>query len=451
LKQYKALHFVLFASAISLISWMPPQAAAQDGWHEPDPCAVNFGPSQALKNEGKKLPVDRMERPGSMISLETTNGLESEEWGLLVYDANQGLCWLADANLAGSSEVRALMGVGGINPDGTMTYAVALNWVNALNSFDGGRGLLGHNNWQLPVTAQYDNTNCSSSNNGSFGVLCSGSALGNLYSVGLNLTFPSSVVPHFAGAVWPFRDLQPGLYWTSDSDAGGEVTFSFNTGLNGANTTKYNYFHVLPMTKDLLGTPPTGTGVFPYTSGPAAGKAVYDSLTGKSWTLDANLAAQETFGVSGKSMMGPTVSNTYLTGPRIDEDGSMLFDTIGAADGWLTAMNSAEYAGSANWQVPSLMEIANLYDDMSISSGDTRLEAYGRLGPFWNFQPSFYWSCERDQAGDSQSLCDPALYPSENEDGTIFEYSFDFDNGFEGTDFDTKQFYVTVYYPVPGH
>ena len=76
-------------------------------------------------------------------------------------------------------EIRELLGVTGINPGGTMTYAVALNWVNALNNFDHGRGLLGHHDWQLPVTPKFDSTNCSSNDNGTFGVLCSGSALGN--------------------------------------------------------------------------------------------------------------------------------------------------------------------------------------------------------------------------------------------------------------------------------
>jgi len=138
---------------------------------------------------------------------------------------------------------------------------------------------------------------------------------------------------------------------------------------------------------------------------------VYDSLSGKSWTLDANLAEQETFGVAGTSTMGPTVSNKYLTGPRIDEDGSMLFESVGAADGWLATMNAAGYAGSTNWKLPTLQEIGKLYDDMNISAGDTRLEAYGKLGPSWNFQPSFCWSCKRDQSGDSQSPCVPGLHP----------------------------------------
>ncbi len=70
-------------------------------------------------------------------------------------------------------------------------------------------------------------------------------------------------------------------------------------------------------------------------------------------------------------------------------------------------------------------------------------------GLFYNLQPGFYWSCQRDQTGNSQSPCDPSLYPGMNPNGTILEYSFNFDNGFEGTDFNTKEFYVMVYYPAP--
>src|SRR5579864_2560381 len=196
-----------------------------------------------------------------------------------IYDSNQGVCWLADANLASDPEIRAKLGLAGINPDGTMTYSTALKFVDGLNNYDNGRGYMGHTDWQLPDTPQNDGS-CSSYNNGSFGASCTGSALGNLYYVGLARTFPDSVVPDFTNMVRPFRNLQPALYWTLDQNSGGQVTFSFNTGLNGANTTKYNYFHVLPMVRGPLCTPPTGTGVIPYTCGSAADKAVYDATTG---------------------------------------------------------------------------------------------------------------------------------------------------------------------------
>jgi hypothetical protein len=443
---------ILLAALTCLVS----TAAAQSAQPDSNPCETGIGSSAASPEPGTMLFTNQS---GLVNPPDTNRGLSPADQGLVVYDANQGLCWLADANLAGDPELRDVLNVDGINPDGTMTYAVALKWVNALNHYDKNQGLLGHQNWQLPVTPLFDDTKCSTKNNGDFGVLCSGSALGNLYSVGLNLDFPSSVVPHFDGVVAPFRNLQPGLYWTSDSDSRGETTFSFNTGLSGENTTKYNYFHVLPMTREVLGTPPTGKGVLPYTTGKAAGKAVYDTETKLSWILDANLAAENKFGVSGNSIMGPTLSGTYLSRPRIDVDGSMLFETVGGpidgpiegSNGWLTRLNLNEFAGSEKWEVPNVDDLQTLRKHLELAVGDTRLEAHATLGPFSNLQPSFYWSCERDEDGDSQSPCDPKLFPSKSKEGVKYKYSFNFDNGFEGTDLVTKEFYVMVYYPAPGH
>jgi hypothetical protein len=85
-------------------------------------------------------------------------------------------------------------------------------------------------------------------------------------------------------------------------------TFSFNTGIGGGNTTKYNFFHVLPMTQTPLGPVPPGKGVVPYLSGPGAGKAVYDTLTGLSWTLNANLAAFDNFGVTNTIAIPPDMN-----------------------------------------------------------------------------------------------------------------------------------------------
>jgi len=82
-----------------------------------------------------------------------THGLTLADGGWIVSDSNLGVCWLADANLAGSAIVRALVGLSPtnpdgstpvINPDGTMDYETALNWVRALNRFNGGKGFLDH-------------------------------------------------------------------------------------------------------------------------------------------------------------------------------------------------------------------------------------------------------------------------------------------------------------------
>ncbi len=417
-------------------------------------------------------------------------GLTPVNFGTLVYDSNQGLCWLADANLAGNPLVRAIVPLSplnpdgvttpAINPDGTMDYQTALNWVNALNSFNNGNGWLNHHNWQLPTTQRTD-TSCSSVHDGgNFGALCRGSALGDLYNVGLlgfGIQYPGSVVPKFNGVVLPFVDLQPGLYWTGSTQGdAGESTFSFNTGDDGANTTNYNFLHVLPMTQDVLGiVAPGGSScsVLPYVSGPGAGKAVYDSCTGLSWPIDANLPAHNSFGFSANVSLTSNINGMNLTVPMINKDGAVHFDAISydpgtgvlvacptvktpcppGTDNWVVFMNNSNYAGSSNWMLPRAPDqqrpgdLNTLFTDLGLHPGDIRLEAFGFVGPFWRLQPGFYWTCERDDLTNSQAPCNPNLSPGQVGDPP-FAYSFNFDDGFEGTDHQTKHFYVMVYFPV---
>jgi len=385
-----------------------------------------------------------------------THGLTLADGGWIVSDSNLGVCWLADANLAGSAIVRALVGLSPtnpdgstpvINPDGTMDYDTALNWVRALNRFNGGKGFLDHTDWQLPATPQTDVT-CSSQNGGNFGVSCTQSAMANLYNVGLARVYPDSVVPLFLTFVSPFFLLEPGLYWTSDSNDGGEVTFSFNTGRSGSNTTKYNYFHVLPMTHEALGALPAGPGVQFYTSGPAAGKAVYDTGTGLSWVLNANLAQFEHFGVTGTISISSEINGSTLTVPLIDTDGAAHFTAIDPANttsGWIVSMNANAFAGGHMWTLPGVADLTQLYADLGLHAGDTRLEWPSTVGPFFQLQPGFYWGCERDPNTALNAPCDPALHPG----ASNFAYSFNFDDGFLGTDLLDKQFYVMVYFPAP--
>src|SRR5271157_1281007 len=108
--------------------------------------------------------------------------------GLTVYDTVLKVRWLANANLPGTPEGR--FGVANINPNGSMDYATALQWVDALNSLNGGVGYLGHNNWTLPTTPTFPMTDpsCSAINRqggGSFGFGCMNSDMGSLYYVSL--------------------------------------------------------------------------------------------------------------------------------------------------------------------------------------------------------------------------------------------------------------------------
>lgn len=59
---------------------------------------------------------------------------------------------------------------------------------------------------------------------------------------------------------------------------------------------------------------------------------IYDDILDVTWLQNANLAATETFGVSG-----------------INANGSMNWDT---AQSWIEAMNAAEYLGYNDWRLP---------------------------------------------------------------------------------------------------
>ena len=380
-----------------------------------------------------------------------SSGLEPMANGT-VYDANLGVFWLADANLAGDAQIRNMLGADklNINSDGTMDYQTALQWVDLLNKYNGGKGYLDHNNWQLPVTPALDRT-CSSHNNGSFGERCTDSALGNLYSVGLGKNFPDSVAPEFSATVEPFDNLQPSLYWTSDTNSGGEFTFSFLSQNRASNTLEYNFMHVLATIPGAIDNkPPASSGLVVYTSGEANGKAVYDATVkgGRTWIMDANLPRSKDFGIAGNTTVTSKVNRQTLSVPKIDKDGAMLFETANDPEtGWIAAMNKNKYAGADSWEMPHYDDLKTLAADLQLYAHDSRLVYNGTVGPFQHLQPFFYWACECDQNGDSQSPCDPNLNPPPT-GTTPMRWSFNFDNGFQGTSESTKPFFVMVYYPA---
>src|SRR5579863_528841 len=68
--------------------------------------------------------------------------------GQTVYDTEADITWLANANLAAFKT----FGVDGVNPDGSMEWTVAQNWVAALNA----ARYLGSSQWSLPTTQMPD-------------------------------------------------------------------------------------------------------------------------------------------------------------------------------------------------------------------------------------------------------------------------------------------------------
>ena len=367
----------------------------------------------------------------------------------IIHDPNQSVCWLANADLAGDPAMRTALGVTGIYSNGSMDYATAQKWVAALNAYNNGAGYLDHIDWQFPAAPMVDVTCANAGPDGaSFGPLCSGSGLSNLYSAGLRLTFPASAVPGFGATVSPLHNLKSSYYWALQNDGGpsgasngGQEVFSFSAGIQGGVTTQDNYFYTLPMIPVAIGTSPScsanGPTVIPYTTGPAAGNAVYDCNTKYTWAADGNMAASNAYGITG-SVTIPASSSRTITAPKIS-NGAMLFDT---ATQWMRALNNSQYLGSSAWQIPaSAAVLKDLFTDLNLAPGDSRFTATGASGPFQNLQPFYYWGCQRDQSGISQSPC-TGYAPSD------LQWTFNLDAGFQPTSSLAQHFFVMVYYPV---
>jgi hypothetical protein len=360
--------------------------------------------------------------------------------GQTVYDPNLKVTWLADGNLAG----KQTFGVSNINKSGSMDYATAVRWVEAMNKTDGGRGYQGHNTWQLPIAPPKDESCARTGRNGeSFGFHCWSSALGSLYYRSLGFREPNTTVRIPANTVGPFKDFQPYLYWSGSAAADpkqGFVSFSFNSGFQGANVWR-NYLYVLPMIKGrLAGSPPTtGKGLQVNPGGPT----IYDPIAQVTWLVDANLAAKQTFGVA-----------------NINADGAMEH---AAALEWVAAMNKADggrgYLGQREWQLPetgppdpscsmkgttgfdctgsAMGEL--FYKQLKLHRGESVVAAPdSKVGPFHGIQPYLYWACEGETAISGCQTSGPA-------EG--FEWNFSFGNGFQGTNLVGNNLYVMVYYP----
>jgi hypothetical protein len=139
----------------------------------------------------------------------TSSELMARDGGQTIFDSRLNVTWLADANLAANQT----FGVAGINKTGSMNYATAILWVNAMNALDHAAGYLGHSNWQLPTTPATD-ASCERTgrHGGSFGFNCSAGALGSLYYVSFGLREPDAVVQAMTNTTGPFKTLQPYLY-----------------------------------------------------------------------------------------------------------------------------------------------------------------------------------------------------------------------------------------------
>jgi hypothetical protein len=380
--------------------------------------------------------------PGSQPLSKPYSELTARDGGQTVFDSRLNVTWLADANLP----AKQTFGVPGINKTGSMDYATAMRWVAAMNALDHGAGYLGHTNWQLPTTPSTDASCARTGRHGeSFGFNCSGSALGSLYYFSFGLKEPDSAVPAVTNTVGPFRDFQPYLYWSKSPAADpkqGFVSFSFNSGFQGANVWR-NHLYVLPMIRGKLPATPSPAGEGLQVN--PGGLTIYDPVARVTWLADANLAARQTFGVAG-----------------INPDGSMDHAT---AVKWIDAMNKAEggrgFLGQTGWDLPetgapdascsfkgttgfgcsSSAMGALFYRQLRLHPGESvtaPLET--NVGPFHDVQPYLYWACEAETV---RSAC------QSNGPADRFEWNFSFGNGFEGTNLVGNDLYVMVYFPGP--
>jgi hypothetical protein len=398
----------------------------------------------------------------------------------LVYDANQNVYWLANANAVVDPTVRTQVPFTPSNPDGldasgAMDFQTATEWVQALNNSN---YLKPYKPWQLPVTPSAD-SNCAVKG---FGPNCSSSALGNLFYVGLGHSYGNSSAPGFGATFGQLQNLRPGPYWYAGPSPSptGTSTFAFGDQIPGANTTSYNYFHVLPMLVGAIdGIAPGNTGIVPY----ANGMAIYDSTpyptdgNPRTWVIDANLATTmgNPFNIDGSAMI--TLPIWKATDPNampvmartIGKGGAMPYPIAQQAVANMAGYLSAK--GSANWTLPSPPNMTTPGDletlaqhlslaaptPSSLAPGNATLNAPGMDGPFSHLQPSFYWACPAFVDG-SPAGCSPSPAPAMNPMQTDMQWSFNFDSGFQGTDegciYPTakkqcKKFFVTVYYPGP--
>ena len=142
------------------------------------------------------------------------------------------------------------------------------------------------------------------------------------------------------------------------------------------------------------------------------GFTVHDVVNHVTWLTDANLPAQQRFGIPLCDGTGPYGSG--IVDPCVNASGIMDYPS---ATHWILAMNNANYQGHSTWQLPTTPSA-----DPSCSGKGTDGNSFGfgcnanalgylyykalgfhppntavpitanRVGPFRNFQPDRYWS-----------------------------------------------------------
>lgn len=109
--------------------------------------------------------------------------------GGLIYDTEQDITWLQDANYAATR---------GFHPTGRMTWPMAMSWAAGLVYEDTQRGRI-WDDWRLPTARERDGSDPC------FGFFCTGSEVGHLYYIdGIQ-----------RGSPGPFVNFRGTAYWTN--------------------------------------------------------------------------------------------------------------------------------------------------------------------------------------------------------------------------------------------
>jgi hypothetical protein len=185
---------------------------------------------------------------GGMLSVPSVRAeLVVSPDGQTVYDTAAAITWLANANLAAFKT----FGVDGVNPDGSMEWTVAQNWIAALNA----ARYLGSSQWGLPTTQMPDDGCSQKPKSAAFGYFCTAGQMGKLYYKDLGGVKGSTIHLKHGASFNLFNNFQPYLYWSAtlwEKVPNSAFSFSFGNGFQGTNVFA-NAMYAIPVAPGKVG------------------------------------------------------------------------------------------------------------------------------------------------------------------------------------------------------
>ncbi|MBT9540386.1 DUF1566 domain-containing protein [Thiobacillus sp.] len=177
----------------------------------------------ATKNNEKKRGGEMITRTvlfvGALMLAGTANAALHDRGSGLIYDDEQNITWLQDANYAKTS---------GYDANGVMVWNEAMVWASSL-SYGGVSG------WRLPTTTQPD-SGCASQLAGGqgYGGGCTASELGHLFYLDLGGVDGQSIVTTHNANFNLFQNIQTEFYWS-------ETEYNASQAWNFYMTNGYQY------------------------------------------------------------------------------------------------------------------------------------------------------------------------------------------------------------------